>query len=79
MGQHVRDAERRGDRSGSPWKVFWMGGQAESSGPDERTPSIASPHDHPSAILRTSLWGASAPWHLIALAGIGVCAASRLI
>lgn len=49
MGQHVRDATRRGDRDGSTWKVFWLGGQAEGSTPDERTPTIAEAHDRPVA------------------------------
>jgi len=72
MGQHVRDAVRRSDRGGSAWKVFWLGGQAEGSTADERTPSIAETHDHPGPVFRAALWGATAPWHLIAVAGLGV-------
>lgn len=72
MGQHVRGAVRRDDRGGSEWKVFWLGGQAQGLTPDERTPSIAEAHDHPVPVLRASLWGATAPWHLVALAGLGV-------
>ncbi len=71
MGQHVRDAVRRGDRGGSAWKVFWLGGQAEGSTADERTPSIAETHDRPWPLFLASLWGATAPWHLIAVAGLG--------
>lgn len=72
MGQHVRDAVRRGDRDDSAWKVFWMGGQAGDSTPDERTPSIAEAHDHPGAVLRASLWGATIPWNLAVVAALGV-------
>ncbi|MFP5320393.1 MAG: vitamin K epoxide reductase family protein [Acidimicrobiia bacterium] len=71
MGQHVRDGIRRGDRDGSAWKVFWMGGQPGESTPDERTPSIADAHDEPGGVLRASLWGASTPWNLLAVAALG--------
>lgn len=72
MGQHVRDAVRRGDRGGSAWKVFWMGGQADGCTPDDRSPAIASGHDRPGAVFRASLWGANAPWSLVAVAALGV-------
>ena len=71
MGQHVRDAVRRRDRDGSAWKVFWMGGQAGASTPDERTPAIADTHDTPGRVLRASLWGASVPWNLALVAVLG--------
>ena len=72
MGQHVRGAVRGHDRGGSAWKVFWLGGQAHGSTPDERTPSIAEAHDRPGSVFRASLWGATAPLHLAAVAGLGV-------
>ena len=72
MGQHVRDAVRRGDRDGSAWKVFWMGGMPGESTPDERTPSIADAHDKPAGVLRASLWGATIPWKLAVVAVLGV-------
>ncbi len=72
MGQHVRDGARRGDRDGSTWKVFWMGGDASDSTPDERTPTIAATHDKPGDVFRASLWGASAPWNLVSVAGLGL-------
>lgn len=63
---------RRGDRDGSTWKVFWLGGDAGESTPDERTPSIAAAHDEPGKVLRASMWGVSAPWNLVAVAALGV-------
>jgi len=71
MGQHVRDAIRRGDRGGSAWKVFWMGGGSDGSTEDDRTPPIADAHDHPGHVLRASMWGATVPWHLAAVAALG--------
>ena len=72
MGQHVRDAVRRGDRGGSAWKVFWMGGRAEGSTPDTRTPAIDEAYDHSGRVFRASLWGAGAPWNLLVVAALGV-------
>lgn len=73
MGQHVRDAIRRGDRDGSAWKVFWLGGQAGDSTADDRTPAIAEAHDNLGRVLRASLWGASVPWNLALVAVLGAC------
>jgi hypothetical protein len=72
MGQHMRDGIRRGDRDGSAWKVFWLGGKPGDSTPDERSPSIAETHDEPGKVLRASLWGATLPWNLAAVAALGV-------
>ena len=71
MGQHVRQAARRGDRGGSLWKVFWLGGQAEGSTPDERSPDMMDLPERPLAVVRSSLWGASAPMTLITVAALG--------
>jgi hypothetical protein len=57
MGQHLRDAVRRGDRGGSWWRVFWLGGSAEGCEPDERTPAVADFGTAPGAALRASVWG----------------------
>lgn len=72
MGQHVRQARDRGDRGGSLWKVFWLGGEPEGSTEDQRTPAIATMPEQPVAVLRASLWGASAPWSLIAVTALGL-------
>lgn len=66
MGQHVRDGARRGDRDGSVWKVFWLGGSGEDSQPDDRTPSIEELPNQPVAAFRASVWGFSCPWTLVA-------------
>ena len=72
MGQHVRDAVRRGDREGSAWKVFWMGGQPGDSTPDEDDPKIGELPDRPGAVTAESLWGATAPWNLVAMTLLGI-------
>ena len=72
MGQHIRDAKARGDRGGSVWKVFWLGGKAEGCSPDERSPAIAETPGRTGAVLRASLWGATVPWNLAVVAALGV-------
>lgn len=72
MGQHVRDAVRRGGREGSVWKVFWMGGQPGGSTPDDRTPAIEELPERPGAVVRSMVWGATAPWNLVAVTALGV-------
>jgi hypothetical protein len=59
MGQHVRDSARRGDRGGSVWKVFWLGGSADDSQPDDRSPAVADFATDPTSALRASVWGFS--------------------
>lgn len=68
MGQHMRQAVRRGDRGGSAWKVFWLGGEPGDATPDERSPAIDEITRRPMA----SLWGSSAPWNLNAVSALGV-------
>lgn len=78
MGQHVVRAKRRGERL---WTVFWKGGSPEGSGPDERSPEVASFPDRPGEVVRASLWGMSVPWTLAAstLLGVGlVCVPGAL-
>ena len=72
MGQHVRQAVRRGDRNGSAWQVFWKGGEAEGSTMDERSPDIAELHDHPASVITASAWGAGLPWNLVAVTALGL-------
>jgi hypothetical protein len=69
MGQHVQ--QRRSDRGGSVWKVFWLGGQAEGCTPDERTPEMLELPDRPVRLLGASLWGATAPAALLGVALLG--------
>jgi hypothetical protein len=71
MGQHVRDSARRGDRNGSVWKVFWLGGSGEDSQPDDRTPPVRRFADHPIEALRASVWGFTATPALVAAAAVG--------
>lgn len=71
MVQHVRDARRRGDRGGSVWKVFWLGGTAEGSTPDDRTPPLEDLPERPVAVGRSMVWGFSAPPTLAAAAALG--------
>lgn len=72
MSQHVRDAVRRGDRGGSAWKVFWMGGTAEDATDQDRNPGIADLPERPAAVIRSSLRGATAPWPLVATTALGL-------
>jgi hypothetical protein len=72
MGQHVKQARGRGDRGGSTWKVFWLGGKADGSAPDDRTPEMLDLPDRPLALTRSSLWGTTAPLGLVALTALGI-------
>lgn len=72
MSQHVRDANRRGDRDGSWWKVFWLGGKPGDSTEDDRSPAIAGFPEQPRKVFSAMAWGATAPWNLIVTALLGV-------
>ena len=72
MGQHMVQAKRRGDRGGSLWTIFWKGGAAEGSTPDERSPELQSLPQQPGSVLAASIWGMSFPWTLTASAVLGV-------
>lgn len=72
MGQHLRDAKRRGDRDGSMWKVFWLGGKADGTTADERTVPLADLPDKPGPVVRSMIWGATAPWHLLIVTILGL-------
>ena len=71
-GEHMIQAERRGDRGGSLWTIFWKGGSAEGCTPDERTPAMAAMHDRPWQVFLSSIWGMSFPWTLSLAAILGV-------
>jgi uncharacterized membrane protein len=72
MVQHVRQARRRGDRGGSTWKVFWLGGEADGATGDERSPALVSLPEAPRRVTAASVWGMSAPWGLVVAAALGV-------
>jgi hypothetical protein len=57
MGQHMAQAKRRGDRGGSLWKIFWMGGSAEGCTSDERSPQLMAMPQIPGSVLQASIWG----------------------
>lgn len=64
MFQHMKKAKARGDRKGSMWKVFWLGGEAKGSAEDERSPDLQSLPDQKLKVFKSSLWGFSSPWTL---------------
>jgi hypothetical protein len=72
MLRHVRDARRRGDRDGSLWKIFWLGGSGGASEPDDRTPPFSDTAERPAAVARASIWGFSATWPLVASTLLGL-------
>lgn len=84
VGQHMRDAIRRGDRGGSGWSsrraisprhvsdtVLWLGGKADGSSPHERTSPLAHP-ERPALLLRALVRGASRSWNLLTMAGLRI-------
>ena len=72
MVQHVKQAYRRGDRDGSLWKIFWLGGQAGESTPDERSPELITLPNEFGPVFKASIWGMSFPWTLTALTVLGI-------
>lgn len=72
MLQHLRQAKKRGDRGGSSWKIFWLGGQADDCTPDERSPQLMEMSSKPWQVLMASIWGMSFPWTLITCTVAGV-------
>lgn len=71
MLQHLRQARARGDRSGSLWKVFWLGGSADGCTEDQRTPDVVDLPAKPWAVSASSIWGVSLPPGLIVAFGLG--------
>lgn len=68
MGQFMVQAKRKGM---SLWKVFWLGGDVEGEGDDERTPALMTLPEQPKRVLLSSIWGMSFPWTLIVSATLG--------
>ena len=61
MWQHMVQRKQKGD---SLWKVFWKGGDAVSTENDQRSPEMATFVDNPWKVLKSSIWGMTAPWQL---------------
>jgi hypothetical protein len=72
MVQHMKEAKARGDRGGSWWQLFWKGGTAEGTTPDERSPSLIAFPDEPVKVIKSSLWGFSVPWTLLSCIALGI-------
>lgn len=50
------------------WELFWKGGRCPGATEDTRSPSPDAPLK---TLLKSSLWGASAPWNLVLSAVLG--------
>lgn len=72
MFQHVKQAKARGDRGGSLWKIFWLGGKADGCTADERSPALLDLPQKPGSIFKASIWGMSFPWTLVVSTALGV-------
>lgn len=68
MGQFMVQAKRKGMSS---WKAFWLGGDVEGEGNDERTPPLVSLPEQPRRVFSSSIWGMSFPWTLVSSAALG--------
>lgn len=68
MGQFMVQAKRK---QLNLWKAFWLGGDVEGEGEDERSPALASLPDRPREVLASSIWGMSFPWTLVLSAVLG--------
>jgi hypothetical protein len=69
MGQFMVQAKRKGM---ALWKAFWLGGDVEGEGEDERTPPLVRLSEHPKEVLLASIWGMSFPWTLVVSVGLGL-------
>jgi len=72
MFQHLKQAQRRGDRGGSHWKIFWLGGQADGCSPDQRSPELTEMPGKSWQVFKASIWGMSFPPTLIACSVLGI-------
>ncbi|MEZ6089922.1 MAG: vitamin K epoxide reductase family protein [Pirellulaceae bacterium] len=72
MCQHVKQAKQRGDRGGSLWLIFWKGGTAEGCTDKDASPPLSDFPQRPTAVLKSSIWGMSFPWTLVAATVMGV-------
>ena len=68
MGQFMVQAKRK---QMNLWRAFWLGGDVEGEGDDERSPALASLPEQPGKVLASSLWGMSFPWTLVLSAVLG--------
>jgi hypothetical protein len=66
MGQFLKRSMREGKAF---WRTFWVGGTVDEENKDERTPSYGAPA---SQTLPAAAWGVTAPWNLLASAGLGI-------
>ena len=69
MGQHVKAATDRGEPF---WRTFWKGGHPDGATDDERSPGLVELPERPAAVIRSSVWGMSAPWNLVVAATLGL-------
>jgi hypothetical protein len=69
MGQFMVQAKRKGLNL---WKAFWLGGDVEGEGDDERTPALMSLPEQPRRVLLASIWGMSFPWTLVGSSVLGL-------
>ena len=71
MGQFMVQAKRKGLNL---WKAFWLGGDVEGEGDDERSPDLVELPDKPRQVFLSSIWGMSFPWTLVVsvLLGLGL-------
>jgi hypothetical protein len=69
MGQFMVQAKRK---QMNLWRAFWLGGDVEGEGDDERSPALASLPEQPGKVLGSSLWGLSFTWMLGLSAVLGV-------
>ncbi|MEZ6133182.1 MAG: vitamin K epoxide reductase family protein [Planctomycetaceae bacterium] len=72
MGQHMVEAGRRGDRGGSMWKIFWLGGSAEGCTHDDDSPPLVDLPSRPGPVFLASIRGMTFPWTLTASAVLGI-------
>lgn len=69
MGQHMRQAVKRGEKF---WSVFWKGGMPVEMNKDERSPEIMEVSSKFKKVLAASVWGMSVPWTLALSAIFGI-------
>ena len=69
MWQHMVQRKQKGD---SLWTVFWKGGDAISTENDQRSPELVTFVDNPWKVIKSSIWGMTAPWQLSVSVVIGL-------
>jgi uncharacterized membrane protein len=68
MGQFMVQAKRKGM---GLWRAFWLGGDVEGEGNDERTPPLVSLPEQPRKVFLSSIWGMSVPSTLVVSMALG--------